>query len=71
MSEQRMRCNLKNYMDSRNLNIAQLSREIGLAENTVRSYVQNRFNRIDNIAAMKLCQFFGATMGEMFEIVSE
>jgi putative transcriptional regulator len=66
--ESRMYCSLKSYMDSKNLNIAQLSREVGVTENAIRSYAQNRFSRIDNATAIKLCSYFGVSMGDMFQI---
>ena len=64
-----MVCNLQRYMKQRNLNIAQLSREIGISQTTIRGYVQNRFNRIDCEIAIKICSYFETTFGEMFEIV--
>lgn len=64
-------CNLQKMMRDKGLNIAQLSRLINVTENTIRNYVQNRFNRIDCEIAIKLCSHFGVSFGEMFEIVEE
>ncbi len=64
-------CNLQKMMDEKGLNIAQLSRLIGITQNTIRNYVQNRFNRIDCEIAIKLCSYFDVSFGEMFEIVKE
>ena len=61
-------CNLQKMMDAKGLNIAQLSRLIGITQNTIRSYVQNRFNRIDCEVAIKLCNYFDVSFGDMFEI---
>jgi DNA-binding Xre family transcriptional regulator len=63
-----MQCKLKQYMDIKGLNIAQLSREVGITENAIRGYVKNSFNRIDCQVAIKLCTYFDAQMGEMFVI---
>jgi len=62
-------CNLGRFMEERDLNITQLSKAIQITQNTIRGYVQNRFNRIDCEVAIKLCNFFGVSFGEMFEIV--
>jgi putative transcriptional regulator len=64
-------CNLQKLMGEKGLNIAQLSRTIGITQNTIRGYVQNRFNRIDCEVAIKLCNHFGVQFGEMFEIVED
>ncbi|WP_035139276.1 helix-turn-helix domain-containing protein [Fischerella sp. PCC 9605] len=62
-------CNLQKYMEDSDLNITQLSKIIGVTQNTIRSYVQNRFNRIDCEVAIKICNHFDVSFGEMFEIV--
>lgn len=64
-------CNLEKMMKDRELNITQLSKATQITQNTIRGYVQNRFNRIDCEVAIKLCNFFGVSFGEMFEIVEE
>ena len=56
-------------MVAEKINIAQLARKIGLTENTIRGYVKNSFSRIDCEVAITLCDYFGATMGEMFAVV--
>ncbi len=61
-------CNLRQYMDQKELNIAQLSREIGVTENAIRGYAKNSFSRIDCEVAIKICVFFNVNVGEMFEI---
>lgn len=61
-------CKLRNYMDTKNINIAQLSREIEVTENAIRGYAKNSFSRIDNIVATKICTYFDVSLGEMFEI---
>jgi putative transcriptional regulator len=66
-----MVCKLKDFMEQKNLNISQLAREIDISITSVRSYANNTFSRIDCDNAIKICTYFGATMGEMFEIVSE
>jgi plasmid maintenance system antidote protein VapI len=63
-----MMCKLKEYMDAKRLNIAQLSREVGITENAIRGYVKKLFNRIDCQLAIKLCTYFDTSMGEMFVI---
>jgi putative transcriptional regulator len=63
-----MLCKLKEYMDMKGLNIAQLSRETGVTENAIRGYAKNSFTRIDCQTAIKLCTYFDAQMGEMFVI---
>ena len=63
-----MLCRLKNYMEDRQINIAQLAREVGITENAVRGYAKNTFNRIDCQVAVKLCDYFGVTIGDMFQI---
>ena len=65
----RIVCNLKTCMIAEKINIAQLSKKTGLSENTIRGYVKNSFSRIDCVAAITLCDYFGATVGKMFEIV--
>ncbi|WP_420372439.1 helix-turn-helix domain-containing protein [Microcystis aeruginosa] len=67
--EKIMVCNLKNLMDQRNLNISQLSREVGITETTIRAYSKNTFSRIDCKSAVRLCQFFNVSVGDMFKIV--
>jgi DNA-binding Xre family transcriptional regulator len=68
MEQKVMMCKLKEYMDVKGLNIAQLSREVGITENAIRGYAKNSFNRIDCQVAIKLCTYFDASMGEMFVI---
>lgn len=63
-----MLCKLKEYMDLKGLNIAQLSRETGITENAIRGYVKNSFSRIDCQVAIKLCNYFNTSMGDMFII---
>lgn len=63
-----MFCSLKIYMEDKQINIAQLAREVGITENAVRGYAKNTFNRIDCQVAIKLCDYFGVTMGDMFQI---
>ncbi|WP_375449105.1 helix-turn-helix domain-containing protein [uncultured Nostoc sp.] len=70
MEKQIMFCKLRSYMEERGLNIAQLSREVGVTENAIRGYAKNSFNRIDCQVAMKLCSYFGVNVGDMFEIRS-
>ncbi|MTJ49115.1 helix-turn-helix transcriptional regulator [Dolichospermum sp. UHCC 0259] len=67
--EKIMVCKLKDLMDKRNLNIAQLAREVGMTETTIRAYMKNTFSRIDCQNAVKLCSYFGVTIGDMFDIV--
>ena len=55
-------------MEDKQINIAQLSREVGITENAVRGYAKNTFNRIDCQVAVKLCDYFGVTIGDMFQI---
>ena len=69
VQEKTVICHLQKLMDESGLNIAQLSRLIGITQNTIRGYVQNRFNRIDCEIAVKLCTHFDVSFGEMFEIV--
>lgn len=64
-----MVCKLKDLMDKRNLNIAQLAREVGMTETTIRAYMKNTFSRIDCQNAVKLCSYFGVSIGDMFDIV--
>ncbi|MFM5888946.1 MAG: helix-turn-helix domain-containing protein [Dolichospermum sp.] len=63
-----MICKLKNYMEDKQINIAQLAREVGITENAVRGYAKNTFNRIDCQVAIKLCDYFGVSIGDMFQI---
>jgi putative transcriptional regulator len=63
-----MLCKLKNYMEDKQIKIAQLAREVGITENAVRGYAKNTFNRIDCQVAVKLCDYFGVTVGDMFQI---
>lgn len=69
IQEKTMICNLDKFMSERELTIRKLASDIGITENTVRSYSKNRFNRIDCEVAVKLCNYFGVSVGEMFEIV--
>jgi DNA-binding Xre family transcriptional regulator len=55
-------------MDSANINIAQLSREVGVTENAIRGYAKNSFSRIDCQTAIKLCDYFQTSVGDMFYI---
>ena len=55
-------------MEDKQINIAQLAREVGITENAVRGYAKNTFNRIDCQVAVKLCDYFGVTVGDMFQI---
>jgi transcriptional regulator with XRE-family HTH domain len=68
MNDKVMVCRLREYMDAKGLNIAQLSKEVGITENAIRNYVKNSFNRIDCPVAIKLCSYFNVQMGEMFLI---
>jgi transcriptional regulator with XRE-family HTH domain len=68
MEQKVMLCKLKEYMDLKGLNIAQLSRETGITENAIRGYVKNSFSRIDCQVAIKLCNYFNTSMGDMFII---
>jgi putative transcriptional regulator len=64
-------CNLQKFMKDRDLNITQLSKAIQVTQNTIRGYFRNRFDRIDCEVAIKLCNYFDVSFGEMFEIVEE
>jgi putative transcriptional regulator len=66
--EKIMVCRLKELMEQRNLNIAQLAREVGITETTIRAYMKNTFSRIDCQNAVKLCSYFGVPIGDMFDI---
>jgi DNA-binding Xre family transcriptional regulator len=55
-------------MDTEGLNIAQLSREIGVTENAIRGYVKNSFSPIDCQVVIKICDYFQVNVGEMFVI---
>lgn len=55
-------------MEDKQINIAQLAREVGITENAVRGYAKNTFNRIDCQVAIKLCDYFGVSIGDMFQI---
>ncbi len=66
-----MVCKLKHYMEQKQINIAQLSREIDVTENAIRGYFKNSFSRIDCQVAMKLCIYFDVNVGDMFEIVGD
>jgi plasmid maintenance system antidote protein VapI len=68
---QKIYCHLKNFMDSEGLNISQLSRVIGVTENTIRGYAKNSFSRIDCEVAIKICSHFKTDFGSMFEIVGD
>ena len=61
-------CNLKTYMDREGLNITQLSEKVGIAPNTIRSYLKGKFSRIDCETAIKFCKFFQVSFGDMFEM---
>ena len=63
-----MLCKLKSYMEDKQINIAQLAREVGITENAVRGYAKNTFSRIDCQVAVKLCDYFGVSIGDMFQI---
>ena len=63
-------CNLTKYMDEKEINLAQLASELEITQNTVRTYMKNRFSRIDCEIAVKMCKFFNCSFGEMFEISS-
>lgn len=64
-------CNLKNYMNEKELTITQLSKDIDVTQNAIRAYMKNRFSRIDCEIAAKLCNYFGVSFGEMFELSNE
>lgn len=61
-----MVCNLKDIMVSRELNISQVAREVGIATNTVRSYYRNQMVRIDIDIAKKICDYLQVKFGELF-----
>jgi plasmid maintenance system antidote protein VapI len=64
-------CNLRNFMEQQNINNYQLSRKLEVADNTIRGYVKNNFSRIDGDVAIKICDYFKVSLGEMFQIVDE
>ena len=57
-------------MDEKEINLTQLASELEITQNTVRTYMKNRFSRIDCEIAVKMCKFFNCSFGEMFEISS-
>ena len=68
---QKVVCNLKKFMDQNELNIMQLAEKLSVSNTTVRGYSKNTFTRIDADTAIKICNYFKVSLGEMFEIVDE
>ena len=66
MEEKQVICNLKKFMESRDLTITQVAEEVGIAKNTVRSYYRNQMIRIDIDIAKKFCDYLQVCFGELF-----
>jgi putative transcriptional regulator len=62
-----IKCHLSRLMGERKLRIADVARETGLHRNTVTLLYDETAARVDIEAMDKLCQFFGVTVGELFE----
>lgn len=56
-------------MEKEGINNYQLSKKLGVADNTIRGYAKNKFSRIDTEVAIKLCDYFEVELGEMFQII--
>lgn len=61
-------CNLTAYMEEKDITLTKLAEELKITQNTVRTYMKNRFSRIDCDIAVKMCKFFNCSFGDMFEI---
>jgi putative transcriptional regulator len=70
-SKTKLICTLRSLMDERGINNAQLSRDTGIAQNSIRALVKNNFTRIDKNLTIKLCDYFGCNVADMFTILRE
>ena len=64
-----IKCHLSRLMGERKLKISDVARDTGLHRNTVTLLYQETAVRIDMDAMEKLCQYFGVSVGEMFEYI--
>lgn len=66
-----IKCHLSRLMGERKLKISDVARDTGLHRNTVTLLYQETAARFDVDAMDKLCQYFGVSVGELFEYVPE
>lgn len=62
-----VKCFLKEIMDERELNQAQLAEATKLSPTTIRNYYRNKFSRIDTDSAYVLGQYFNVSFGDLFK----
>ena len=64
-------CHLPALLERKGLKIAELAREIGLNRSTITALCKNLATRVELPVVDRLCQYFGCSVGELFEYVPE
>lgn len=70
-SKSKLVCTLRSLMDEKGINNAQLSRDTGIAQNSIRALAKNQFTRIDKNLTIKLCDYFGCNIEDIFTIIRD
>jgi putative transcriptional regulator len=66
-----IKCHLSRLMGERKLKISDVARDTGLHRNTITLLYQETSARVDIEAMDKLCRYFGVSVGDLFEFVSD
>lgn len=64
-----IRCHFSRMLGEHKKKIADVARETGLHRNSLALLYSEKATRIDIETIDKLCQYFGCTVGELFEYV--
>lgn len=66
-----IRCHISRLMGEHKMNIADVARETGLHRNTITLLYKETATRVDLDTIDRLCQFFGCSVGDLFERVED
>lgn len=61
----------KRIKERRNISLAEIADEIGIARKTLYAWSNNKVNRFDVPVIDALCQYFGVKPGELFEYIED
>lgn len=66
-----MKCKLREFMEEKKLTQLDVAGKTGLSPTIIGRLYHNRFSRLDNQTAAKICEFFGLSLGEMFYLAKD
>lgn len=66
-----IKCKLRILMAIKEVNQKELSEATGIRPNTISGYVKNTYTTIHKEHLEALCNYFGCSVGDIFETVTE